>query len=72
MKCIKGHKVQPLCSGAGYYLGTLDKDGFPWCRISNSYAETKEKAYKLLMDRQVGCMENEYCNGGRGCFKVER
>lgn len=68
MNCKKGYEVKPLKSGAGWYLGTLDEEGFPNCRISREYAETKEDAEYLLADRQSGCMENEYCNGGRGCF----
>ena len=67
MKCKCGYEVQALKSAAGYYLGTLDEEGFPNCRISNGYAETAEDAEKLPMDRQT-CMENEFCNGGTGCF----
>ena len=25
----------------------------------------------LILDRQIGCVENEFCNGGEGCFHVE-
>lgn len=68
MKCRRGYEIMPLKSAAGYYLGTVDGKGFPNCRISRSYAETKSGAYLLPMDRQVGCIENEHCNGGKGCF----
>ena len=68
MKCIKGYEVQPLKSGAGWYLGTLDEEGLPNCRISTRYAKTKEEAEELPADRQTNCIENEWCNGGCGCF----
>ena len=71
MKCRKGYEVKPLKSAAGYYLGTLDEEGFPNCRISNRYAETEFKASLLHMDRQFRCMENEFCNGGKGCFLID-
>ena len=67
-KCIKGYEVQVLSSPAGFYLGTLDEDGLPNCRISTQYAKTREQAEDLMPDRQVGCIENEWCNGGKGCF----
>ena len=69
MKCIKGYEVKPLKSAAGYYIGTLDNEGFPNCRISYGYAESEEAAKLLLLDRQIGCIENEACNGGAGCFE---
>lgn len=68
MKCIKGYEIQALRSGAGWYLGTLDEEGFPNCRVSTQYAKTAEDAEKLPLDRQCGCIENEWCNGGKGCF----
>lgn len=68
MKCKKGYEVVPCKSGCGWYLGTFDKDGFPNCRISTGYAKTESEAKLLSMDRQTNCIENEYCNGGRGCF----
>ena len=68
MKCRKGYEVKPLRSGNGWYLGTVDEEGFPNCRVSKNYAETEFKASLLPMDRQVGCIENEFCNGGKGCF----
>ena len=67
-KCIKGYEIQVLRSAAGYYIGTLDEDGLPNCRISTQYAKTAEEAKDLAPDRQFGCTENEWCNGGKGCF----
>lgn len=69
MKCRKGLEVKVLKSAAGYYVGTLTEDGFPNCRITTLYSATEEGAMNdLLLDRQTGCMENEFCNGGKGCF----
>lgn len=67
-KCRKGYEVKILKSAAGYYLGTLDEDGCPNCRISSGYAETEEKAKDLFYDRYYA-MEVFYCNGGKGCFE---
>ena len=72
MKCIKGFEVKPLKSAAGWYIGTLDHDGFPNCRISTGYAKTEEEIVLLQMDRQINCIENEFCNGGEGCFNDSR
>lgn len=61
MKCIKGFEVQALKSAAGYYIGTVDSDGFPNCRITSNYAKTEEEAKFLLpLDRQTGM-----CTGWR-------
>lgn len=68
MKCKRGLEVKVLKSAAGYYIGTLTEDGFPNCRITRSYSATEEGAKCSLLDRQIGCIENEFCNGGKGCF----
>lgn len=68
MKCKKGYEIQVLKSAAGFYLGTLDEDGLPNCRISSAYATNEEDAKTLPMTRQTGCIENEFCNSGTGCF----
>lgn len=67
MKCAQGYEIQPLKSAAGWYLGTVDTDGCPKCRITTNYAPTAAEAKKLFMDRQMAC-ENEFCNGGCGCI----
>lgn len=67
MKCKKGYEVKPMRSNAGYYIGTADEDGCPNCRVSQQYAKTADEALKLPLNRQVTCMENEFCNGGTGC-----
>lgn len=68
MKCKKGYEVKPLRCGAGWYVGTLDNEGYPNCRITTEYAASEELAKLLILDRQIGCMENEFCNYGKGCF----
>lgn len=70
MKCIKGYEVEPQRSAAGYYMGTVDKDGFPNCRLSSSYGKTAEEAKNLVLDRQTAD-ENVFCNGCGRCFKKE-
>jgi len=68
MKCIKGYEVKPQRSAAGYYLGTVDEEGFPACRLSYNYAKTEDEALELLMDRQ-SASENTFCNGCGSCFE---
>lgn len=68
LKCKKGYEIIPIRSNAGWYVGTVDKDKCPNCRISSQYAETAFKALELPLDRQTHCIENEFCNGGKGCF----
>lgn len=70
MKCIKGYEVEPQRSAAGYYMGTIDEDGCPNCRLSTSYAKTKEGALSLQLDRQIA-EENTFCNGCGSCFNKE-
>ena len=70
-KCIKGFEVKVLRSAAGYYIGTLDEEGFPYCRVSKEYYSTQEDAEKALADKsfteRTHCVEVEFCNGGQGC-----
>ena len=68
MQCKKGFEIQPMRSPIGYYMGTVDEQGFPNCRVSTGYAKTQEEALMLPLDRQLGCIENEFCNEGEGCF----
>lgn len=67
MKCRRGYEIKPLKSGAGWYLGTLDEDGFPNCRISVDYAKSEEEALKLSQFRDYA-MEVQFCNKGLGCI----
>ncbi len=38
------YKIQVCKSGAGYYIGQLDRDGFPYSRLSDRYYPTREDA----------------------------
>ena len=64
-KCQKGFELQLLKSSTGYYVGALDADGFPQCRVS-LYGET-ENDEKLNIERD--CVENHFCSGNSigGC-----
>ena len=71
VKCVRGHLVQALNSAAGWYVGTIDEDGFPYCRISQNYYKTCKDAEDVIKNGtyiQRTCMENQFCNGGMGCF----
>ena len=72
MKCVRGHEVKALKSGAGWYIGTLE-DGCPYCRISISYYETEDEANRMMETgfaiKDYG--ENEFCfreAGGLSCI----
>lgn len=67
MKCKKGYEIHVLKSAAGYYRGTVDEEGIPNCRLSG-YAKTFEEASSLALSREIGCIENDFCNGGKGCL----
>ena len=69
LKCKKGFLIQPLRSAAGWYMGTLDKEGYPNCRIFSGYAKNKEEALDLPLDRGYA-IEIQYCNRGEGCLSV--
>lgn len=68
MKCIKGYEVEPQRSGAGYYMGTKNEFGEPKCRLTTQYANNREEAKSLPLDRQHAS-ENAFCNGCGKCFK---
>lgn len=73
IKCVRGHLVQALNSAAGWYVGTIDEDGFPYCRISQGYYKTckdAEDAIKNGTYTQRTCIENQFCNSGMGCFNI--
>lgn len=70
MKCRKGFEVQALKANMAY-IGTFDPQEGPNCRCSQEYFNTLEDAKKALAEGTFTlrrCMENDFCNGGRGCF----
>lgn len=69
MKCIRGYEVKIMNSAAGYYIGTLDDEGFPMCRIS-SYYKTQESAQKALDKCTFHRFAEEinFCNHGCDCI----
>lgn len=64
MKCAAGLEVKVLKSNAGYYIGTLTKEGYPNCRLSD-YAVNKELALELPLSR-INAPENIYCQQMHG------
>lgn len=42
------YKPQVLKSQAGYYIGTVDKEGMPYARWSDCYFYTEEEAQEAL------------------------
>ena len=75
MKCVKGLEVCVLNSPAGYYVGTIDQECFPNCRLSQEYYKKKEEAQTALNNRTFTlrtCIENQFC-APNGCFnRVKR
>lgn len=64
IKCDKGKEIKILQSAAGYYLGSVDKDGDPYCRCSRYYYEN-EHSLKFHFNNGTlpirRCIENELC-----------
>ena len=72
MKCKQGRELQVLSSNAGFYIGTTDdSEGFeePYCRCSgySSSKENMEMQLKANVWELRDCVENQYCNEGKGC-----
>lgn len=68
MKCKKGYEIEVCECTAGCYMGTVDPDdGFPNCRITRYYNTPEEAAAALKRGEIRICIENEFCNKGRGC-----
>jgi len=68
--CIQGYEVKVLSAG-GFYIGTMDEDGMPMCRLSVEYYKKREDAQKALDDnsftRRSG-VEIQFCSQGKPCF----
>ena len=74
MKCRKGFDLEVMQSGAGYYIGTRDDEGFPNCRITGYYSKKgaelalkEDFENKIFLHMRI-CVENNFCNDGKGCF----
>ena len=69
--CRRGHIIKVLKSAAGYYIGT-EEDSEPYCRLSEEYYTTEEKAQEALVTgfNPRICMENGFCSEGKGCFQA--
>ncbi len=66
--CKKGFEVKVLCSNF-HYIGTLDKDGTPNCRISAYYKNAELAQHDLHFQTFTHrlCCENDFCSGELGC-----
>ena len=68
MKCNKGHEIQVLLSGDGYYVGTLDEAYEFNCKVSDNYFLLRSNAVKEFdrlknMDNSCGkCYNKKYLN----------
>ena len=72
MTCVKGYEIKVLFSNR-YYIGTLDGDGLPMCRLSEEYYKSNDAAQKALDDNSYTprlSVENKYCSGGRSCLFI--
>ena len=69
MKCKQCYEIQVCESTAGYFMGTVDPDdGFPNCRVTGYYKTPEEAAAALERGEIRRCIENDFCNNGRGCI----
>jgi hypothetical protein len=55
MKCFQGLEIEVLKSSAGFYIGTIDDEGFPYCRLGMEYYYTKLGAFNDLMNLSFTC-----------------
>ena len=67
-KCTRGYKFKVLTTPAGIYVGTVDEDGIPNCRVTGYFSTTKELENAPLQFRY--CSENDFCHGGKGCLRA--
>lgn len=69
-KCIQGYDFVIKKSAVGYYIGTIDEEGFSVCRCSGYY-KTKMDANSALENKTFHriCEENRFCNGGKSCIE---
>ena len=71
MKCKKGYEIKCFKSAAGYYLGTVDEEGFPNCRISGYFEKPVEfNKSKICYLTRMDAMENQFCHGYTSCLNV--
>lgn len=68
MKCVNGLEIKPMKSAAGWYMGTVTKEGYPKCRMTSQYYNTAEEAQKNMKQDYRHCAENEFCSKGRPCI----
>jgi hypothetical protein len=73
--CVKGYTVQVMHSPCGYYIGTVDEEGIPNCRLLVEYWKKSQNAQEQLdnlsfVDRHHA-MEIQFCHKGNGCL-IER
>ena len=68
MKCVKGYKIEPMQSAAGWYMGTRSEEGWPNCRMTNKYYKTPAEAIDNMYNDYRFCEENNFCSGGRVCY----
>lgn len=69
MKCIKGKEIKPMKSAAGWYMGTSDTDGAPYCRVTAHYYKTAEEAEKNMINDYRYCEKNNWCSHGMSCYE---
>jgi len=70
LTCVKGLEIKVLKSNM-YYIGTLDEDDAPVCRLSAEYYKTSDEARQALDEmsftRRTG-VEIVFCSNGVPCF----
>lgn len=68
MKCVNGKEVGICYSAGGFYIGVVEDNHIPYCRVSGYY-KTPQEASEALEHKTFhrDCIENNFCNGGCGC-----
>lgn len=68
MTCIKGKEIKPMKSAAGWYMGTSDENGLPYCRITAHYYSSAKDAEENMVKDYRYCQENNWCSRGMSCY----
>lgn len=68
MECVKGYNLEILRSNAGYYIGTLDEENMPNCRMTEGYAKTRKDVLSL---KPRHSFEIQHCSNGNLCVNFD-
>jgi hypothetical protein len=72
MYCVRSKELRVCESQEGFYRGTVDAEGYPFCRCSALFYVNKKDAEKALRDQEFklrDCIQNDICAKTMGFAK---